>query len=200
MTNENTTVAAEMGTENKPAVPDAAGIANLDKVRDILFGAQAREFERRLARLEEQLLRGTAELKDDVRNRLAALERFMHEETEMLAGRLQTERDERTTQAAETSRTLHDTAQALERKTATLEDQLSRAQRDLRQQLLAQQQRLSDDIGRTTEEILARLARESQELRTVKADRATVASLLTEMAMRLTNDLAIPGFDEAGNG
>ena len=40
------------------AVPTADSGASIDKVRDILFGNQMREFERRFARLEERLRQG----------------------------------------------------------------------------------------------------------------------------------------------
>ena len=73
-----------------------------------------------------------------------------------------------------------------------MDDQLARVQRDLRQQLLDAQQKLSDEIQRQSQENLARLTREASELRSDKVDRAALAAMLTEIAMRLTNDLT-PG-------
>ena len=163
---------------------DGAGVANLDKVRDILFGTQMREVERRFARLEERLLKETQELKDDVKRRLDALEAFARNETESLADQLRGERGER----IESTRTL-------ERRDTTLDEQLTKGNRELRQQMLEQHQRLSDDIRQKVDDVLASLARETGELRADKADRATIASLLTEMAMRLTNELRLPGED-----
>ena len=46
---------------------------NLDKVRNILFGAQSRDYERRFARLEERLAKETADLRDDMRRRFDSL-------------------------------------------------------------------------------------------------------------------------------
>jgi hypothetical protein len=196
---DSTTITTDVDHQSQPGA-DQAGGANLEKVRDILFGTHMREFERRLARLEDQLIRETADLKEDVRKRLSELEHFIHEETEALAGRVETERNERAHQSADLSRTLQEAAQTSDRKASNLEDQLSRAQRELRQQILAQQQRLSEDIRQAADDVLARLQRESQELRSLKADRATLATLLTEMALRLNNELTIPGLEEAGNG
>jgi hypothetical protein len=59
---------------------------------------------------------------------------------------------------------------------------------------------MSDDLRRKIDEVLAQLGRESGELRHEKADRATLASLLTEMAMRLNHELSIPGLDKEPNG
>src|SRR4051794_10546298 len=53
-----------------PQASDGTNPASLDKVRDILFGDQMRDVERRFARLEERLIKETADLKDDVRRRL----------------------------------------------------------------------------------------------------------------------------------
>ena len=157
---------------------DQAGAANLDKVRDILFGTQMREVDRRLVRLEERLLKETSELKVEVRNRLDAFEAYMRHESESLAGQIKTERRDR----------------------EGVDEQLSKEQRELRQQLLEQHQRLSDDLRRKIDEVLEALAREAGELRSDKADRATLASLLTEMAMRLTNEFTLPVAAASTNG
>jgi hypothetical protein len=175
------------------ATPDPSSGASLDKVRDILFGVQMREYERRLARLEERLIKDTADLKEDVRKRLEALDSYVRRESESLGDRITAERTERSDAHKILSRDLQDAGSSFEKRTSQLDEQLARAQRDLRQQILDQHQRLTDDIQQRVDAVLATLMRESQSLRTEKADRATVASLLTEMALRLTNDLRIPG-------
>jgi len=81
-----------------------------------------------------------------------------------------------------------------------LDEQLSKGQRELRSQMLEQHQRLTDDLRHKMEDVLATLARETGELRTDKADRTAIASLLTEMALRLTNQFRLPGAEDGGNG
>ncbi len=51
--------AAEHQTQAAPT-PEALGTGNLEKVRDILFGAQMRDYDRRFARLEERLVKEAA--------------------------------------------------------------------------------------------------------------------------------------------
>lgn len=169
---------------------------NLDKVREILFGGQMRDNERRFARLEERLTRETADLRDDLRKRLAALEQFTRDELSALSDRLRQEHEERADGQRDLAQELRDAAKAFEKKTAQIDDQLARAQRDLRQQLLDLQQNLTDDLKHKADEVMARLAQESGELRNDKADRSTIASLLTEMAMRLNNELTIPRVED----
>lgn len=182
-----------------PAVDDM-NVANLDKVRDILFGAHMRDYDRRFARLEERLTRETSALGDEVRKRLASLEEFVRQQTDSLADRIKSEYDARSEATAALSRDLHDLALGLQRRAGALDDLLGRTQRELRQQMLDQHHSLSEEIQRKTDEVLSRVTRESTDLRSDKADRATIATLLTEMAMRLRNELAVPGLDSTRNG
>ena len=179
---------------------DGAGAASLDKVRDILFGGQMRDVERRFARLEERILKETTDLKDDVKRRLDALELYAKNENESLAAQLKTEHEDRVETNSRLSRDAADTARAIERRITTLDEQVSKSQRELRAQMLEQHQRLTDDIRHKMEDVLATLARETGELRTDKADRTAIASLLTEMALRLTNQFRLPGAEDGGNG
>ena len=186
--------------ESRAAMPLEDSSGNIDKVRDILFGGQMRDYDRRFSRLEERLVQETAELKEDVRRRLSALEQFVKGETTSLADRIKTENDERTDATRDLSRELRENAKAFEKKAGVLDDQIGRAQRELRQQILELHQQLTDDLRRKIDEVLARLGQESAELRHDKTDRATLAALLTEMALRLNNELTIPGIDNGRRG
>lgn len=187
--------------ETLPRLPEADGAAggNLDKVRDLLFGGQMRDYDRRFARLEERLVKESAELREEVKRRLSALEAYMKAEVDSLSDRLRAEQDGRGAGDKDLGRELRETAQQFEQKMSQLEDAVSRGQRDLRQQLHSQHQELGDDIRKRVEDVLVRLAQEAQELRSDKTDRRALAALLTEMAMRLNADAAAiaPG-DEVG--
>ena len=193
-----TPAATGTADSGRPAA-EVAGAANLDKVRDILFGVQMREFERRFARLEDRLVKETNDLKDDVKKRLEALESYARQESEALAAQIKAEQNSRGEAHRDLSRELNETAKAFERRTSALDEQLAKGQRESRQQLLEQYQRLSEEIRTKMDDVLATLAREAHELRTDKTDRAVLASLLSEMALRLTNGLTIPGAEELRN-
>jgi hypothetical protein len=122
----------------------------------------------------------------------------MRSESEALAGQVKAEHENRVESLGSLSRELKDAAGSLERRLSSLDEQSAKVQRELRQQMLEQHQRLSEDVRQKVDEVLAALARETGELRSDKADRATLASLLTEMAMRLTNELRLPGEEVAG--
>lgn len=187
--------AKSKNSQNGEAAADELGSGNIEKVRDILFGGQMRDYERRFARLEERLLQETNEMKEDVRKRLTALEAFVKKEVESLADRIKTEHEERTDATKELAREARDNAKAFEKKTGSLDDHIGKVQRETRQHLLELEKSTAADLKQKSEEILTRLAQESTDLRTDKADRATLATLFTEMAMRLTNELSIPGVE-----
>lgn len=167
------------------------GSESLDKVRDILFGSQAREYEKRFARLEERLLKEAADLRDELRKRSDTLEAYTKKEVESLATRLKTEHDQRTESAKEISRLLDGTSDALEKKTSALDEQLTVSQRELREQILDQSKSISDEIRQKQEAMTATLERATAELRDEKTDRAALASLFMEVAMRLNNEFKI---------
>ena len=192
--------AAHSAVVDSKAVPMEDSSGNIDKMRDILFGGQMRDYDRRFTRLEEKLAQETADLRDDVRRRLTALEQFVKGETSSLADRIKTENEERTDATRDLSRELREHAKAFEKKAGVLDDQIGRVQRELRQQILELHQQMTDDLRRKIEDVLTRLGQESAELRHDKADRSTLANLLTEMAMRLNNELTLPGIDDGRRG
>lgn len=160
---------------------------SLDKVRDILFGSQMREVEKKLARLEERLLKECASLREDSRKRLDSIENYIKQEVESLSQRIvneQSTRDEGLRVLVEDNKKI---ITGLEKKLTQLDDNINNTQRDLRDQILNQSKNLQNDILQKYEEILAALQRESQDLRQAKTDRSTLANLLSEMAIRLNS-------------
>ena len=172
---------------------ELAGGGNIDKIRDILFGVQMRDYEKRFARLEERLVKEASDLRDDTRKRFDALELYVKQEFESLSGRLASEQSARGDAVEALSLGITDTARAFEKKTAQMDEQTAKTQSELRQQILDQSRSLNDSIRQKYEELTAALQREAADLRTDKTDRSALAALFTEVAMRLNNDFKIPG-------
>lgn len=179
--------------ESAPAGGDKAGGQNLEKIRDILFGAQVDDFEKKFARLEDRLLKETAESRAETKKRFDSLESFIRKEVESLAERLRGEQEERMDAGKDLSRELRETAKALEKKLAGLDEQTTRSQRELRQQILDQSKALTEEIRTRIRESATALSKEIKELRAEKTDRTALAGLFTEAAMRLTNESKTPG-------
>ena len=177
-------------TGNEAATPEAG---NVDKIREILFGGQMRDYDKRFSRLEERLLKESTELREDSRKRFEALEMFVHKEFAALAGRLQSEQQNREGSVQTVSRELQEAIRSLDGKLTQFSNQTTETQHDLRQQLLEQSKNLNEEIRRKYDDVSATLEREFAELNNDKADRSALSSLFTELALRLNNDFKIPG-------
>ncbi len=69
--------------------------AQMDQVRELLFGAQLKDMEIRLKRQEERFLREIGDCRDDLKKRMESLENFMKSEIGSVLHRLKEEQDER---------------------------------------------------------------------------------------------------------
>ena len=185
--------------ERRPAAPqegggtaEVLGSGNLDQVREILFGAQSRGVEKRIARIEEELPKRVAEMREELKRGIATLEAYARHEIDSLNERLRAEGKERSDGDEELGGRLDESVKALRKELTQVDQRATAAQRDLRQQLLDQAKRLDDEIQRRTDDLAAALARAVEELRSEKADRKAVAGILHEVAMRLTDESLLP--------
>ncbi|HZC66199.1 MAG TPA: hypothetical protein VE545_06480, partial [Candidatus Dormibacteraeota bacterium] len=119
---------------------------NVDKIRDILFGSQMRDYEKRFVRLEERVTKASEALRDDMKKRVDALESFVQQEMEALGQRVNKEKAERAEALKELTREARDNAKGLEHKLSGLEEQLAGAQGDLRAKILDQSKSLGAEI------------------------------------------------------
>jgi low affinity Fe/Cu permease len=165
---------------------------NLGQVRDILFGSQMRDYDKRFARVEERIVSDIQSLKDDVRNQFESLETFVNKEVESLIDRLKDEQADRVGAVKEVTKEVSDLTRTVEKRTTKLDEQLTKVERDTRQQLLDQSKTLRDETQQKFDELRRVLENEADELRDSKTDRAMLADLMTEVAMRLRNEFELP--------
>jgi DNA anti-recombination protein RmuC len=166
---------------------EASG-ASVEKIRDILFGSQIKNYESRFSRLEDALARETAEIKDTMRRRLDSLEAFFKSETESLAARLKTERDEREEVLNNISRELKASSAQLSKKILDLDNKAAQDRSAARQELMAESRKLLDEIRQRNDSLSTLLETRVQELRNAKTDRSALAALFVEMAVRLKDE------------
>jgi len=186
---DNPMIAAGQDAPNEPAG------GNIDKIRDILFGSNMRDYEQRFARLEEALKKESSELRDGTRRQLEALEAFVHKELAALEARLNAERDERAESHSRLAAELSGSSTSIFRKIGEMENHEAQAKREIRNDLLQQSKELTDAIRAKGEELIALLERRAQELQFAKTDRAALAGLFNEVALRLNDQFKVSGTD-----
>ncbi|MGH9713277.1 MAG: hypothetical protein ACRD5M_08260 [Candidatus Acidiferrales bacterium] len=186
-----------MASPAEAKVPNAAGKegaegANVDKIRDILFGSQMRDYEKRFSRLEDNVTKAVENLREDMAKRFDTLSGFVQQEVDSLSQRLKTEKGERSDAFKELSRELKDAAKGLEKKIGQLEESFADGQSELRSKILEHSKAVMNEIDKLRREAAAALDTEVEVLRNEKTDRAALADLFAEFSLRLKNDLELP--------
>jgi len=127
---------ASAAKDPNPSNKEAPEGANVDKIRDILFGSQMRDYEKRFVRLEDNVTKAIEGLREDMTKRLDTLGAFVRQEVDSLSTRLKSEKSERTEGLKEISREIKDGTKIIEKKLSQLEEQMSDGQSELRAKLL----------------------------------------------------------------
>jgi hypothetical protein len=177
--------------ETRNGAIDESG--KVDRIRDILFGSQMRDYDGRFQRLEENLAREAAAVRADVQKRLESLENFMKGEVASITNRANTEQSERCAAIEKLGRDLAETAQHFDGRIKSLGEQTANEIRALRQQLLDQSKALGDEIREKHDQMKAGLDREAEQIRGAMTGREALAEMLSEVALRLKNEFRVPG-------
>ena len=180
---------------NKSGTPESeqGSVGNVDKIREILVGNQMRDIEARITRLERVLTETSAELRQSTARRLEALENHFTGELETLRTRVKAEREERTEAAGKILQELKQINSELLKKIESVSDQGLESKRELRAESLKQSKDILAEIGKLQVDVSAALERRFDELHASKTDRAALAAILTELALRISDDLHLPG-------
>ncbi|MCA9791518.1 MAG: hypothetical protein KC910_06970 [Candidatus Eremiobacteraeota bacterium] len=158
---------------------------NLEKVRDILFGSQARSFDRKLDQLEVLLGEQADSLRAQFQEKLDALEQYVKAEVAGLLEQLGQEERRRTEALEEMGDELRKIAKNLGRRLDDVDGMRQQNEREFRDQLLQTSKRISEELDTRARELRNRLEREGSELRRDKVDRSALASLLTDLAVQM---------------
>ena len=175
-----------------PPPDDRSATGNLDKIRDILFGAQAREHDRRFAQLEQHLLREATDLRTDLKRRFDSLEVYIKKEVDALTSRLTKEQEARGESVTNLTQELTQLAATLENKARLLEMQATQAQTHVLQQLTERTSELATDVRARHAEATSALNQAVHDLRAEKTDRAALAAILMDASKRLSDEQANP--------
>ena len=164
---------------------DAVGV---DKIRDLLFGNQMQDYDRRFSKLEERFLQRFKDIESETARNLSAHDTNAKKQVDSLASQLREEKDSRADADKDLERSLRDQTQALEKRLRTLSDQVSQLERDFADRLTREVQTLHDEIKQRNEDVHRTMEKMFAELSNVKTDRNLLAGLFVEVAKALNLD------------
>jgi hypothetical protein len=159
---------------------------SLDKVRDILFGAQLRQRDNRWQAFEQKLAKDLAEFGEESRKRLDSLENFVKHEIGSVLELLKTESAQRSDANQALAQQLKETASVIEKRISGVDEQHVNAERGLRGELLEQTKTLRDELSELGQSLNALLEQAQADLGNSKTDRTALAGLFAEMAQKLS--------------
>ena len=181
---------SEAAAENRTRGEEVADASSVDRIRDIIFGNQMQDYDRRFTRLEERILQEIQELREDTSNRLDSIETYIKKEVDSLNDRIKAEQDKRAETVNKVAKELKDTLKSISNNIERLDEKQSKDSCDLRQQLLDQSKNFSSEIQKKYKESSTALNQAAQELDSEKVDRTVLSELLMEMAVRISSELA----------
>ncbi len=182
---------SELVAEKKPPAADAAE-RNVDQIRDILFGGQMRDYERRFQELAQKLEQEAGRLRSEMEKRVSALEKRLDDQVDKLAkavrlevgdrGKAVEELEARTLQAARSARAeINGAIDRLQHEQSASDERARKALAELAASLKA-----------ASAGAESALAAARQELRGEKLSRGDFAALLTELALRIKGEFELP--------
>jgi uncharacterized phage infection (PIP) family protein YhgE len=162
---------------------------SVDRIRDILFGTQARQFEKQFISMGETLSKELGRLRDQADKNLEALGSRTKKDLDALGQELKAEQTERTGSVSDLSRKLDKAQKDLDKKLTQLADQSKERHADLQKQLAEQIKGLRKDLEKRDEEMTSRLRDAIGRLTLHKTDRLGLAMIFADVASRLKEGL-----------
>ena len=161
---------------------------SVDKIREIIFGSQMRDYEKTFARLEARLIKESSDLREDINRHLAALEATMKAELASLTEAGRKEQADRIAACKEPSDTAGAFKGQTEANAAQAAEHNAKVQREIRQLILDEAKRLAQETEQKNAALTAELRKEAAEIRGMLTNRNSLATLFTEVASRLKQD------------
>jgi len=158
---------------------------SLEKVRDILFGAQSREFDQRVHAIENRLIQENANLKEELTRSMETLKAHFTEEVSKLKHHIQQEETGRTNSLADVGQVIQALRTTLEGQLSQLHQQTSQQHTAIEQQMIQQKSDLTESHDQRMAELQQQFYEGLQLLKTEKADRAVLAEMLMNLALKL---------------
>lgn len=178
-----------------PAAPDAdlsEGLpseTHLSTIRDLLFGREMTEVDRRFARLEARLAEEHAALREALTARIDALESYVRDELASLNEGLGQERRTRSEAIDRVRQDSRTAEEALSRRVTEMQQSSESGGETVRRRIHEETTRAQEALRSTADDLMRRLDDRTALLDDRKADRKALAALFADAAARLEDGI-----------
>ena len=161
---------------------------NVDKIRQILFGGQMRDYEQRFELMEKRLTQNIERVAGNLESRLDRFDAYARRRIDKLSEQLKTEKIARTAENKKGIGELKNLINQVETWFAEVDEQLAKDAKDIRTEQIDQTEQLKVQIRKNQEQITTALQEKAEGLVDKTIAREDMASLLAEMAVRIGKD------------
>ncbi len=179
--------------KTKPAVRvNAAPEGNVDQIRDILFGGQMRDYDRRFDELDERSKREAERARAEFIKRFESIEQLLKDQADKHAAQLKKLDAELKASAEAATVSSERLAKALRSELAEVDDKHDAGSSALRDRVHKLANETAESLRSSQDEISAVIDRMGSGLRDEKVARDELAGFFSEMALRLTRQFDLP--------
>lgn len=180
---KNISESPEALEQNNSAIDD---ISHLERIKDILFGDQSRDYNQKLIELEEKASRENCNLKEDFQGKIDTLTVYIQSKFETSNDQIHLEKTERTDSFKQFSEQYLHSHELLAEQINSLDQKISAIANTLREEMSIKSKTISDELRQKSNELLGSIEREVQILNdSSRAERRKLASCFVELSQHL---------------
>lgn len=176
-----------------------ADVPGVDKIRELLFGNQMQDYDRRFSVMEDRFLQKLRDVESETSRGLTSVETSTKKQMESMAAQFRNDKEVLAEADKALDRGLREQIAALEKRIGQAADHLGRLEREFMERLERASQELREETKRRSEDTHATIERMFSELSNVKTDRNLLAGLFVEIARCLNQDGMPKGTAKGGN-
>jgi hypothetical protein len=160
-------------------------LTDLERIREILYGSERRDSEKRLVDLEQRMEEHATRMDLEIQSRMEAFENQIKQEVRTLGSEISSEQRRRADALEATGRDLTAAMDKLEQKMSSLVNRTAEIERAIHEQLSAEVKSLTEQIRAGQADVNETIQRTVQDLREETVDWVGFADSLRNMAKQV---------------
>jgi hypothetical protein len=182
-------ISESSGTKTLAHNPEIDDISHLARIRDILFGAQSRDYDQKLVEIEEKTLREYIHLKEDFQGKIDTLKSYIQKEFEASNTQLTLERIERNKTFKRCDEQCNNSNQLLGEQINKLDKKISGIASTLREEILINSKIVSDELHQKSDELIVAIEREVKILKDLTSEeRRKLSTYFAQISKQLSEE------------
>ena len=157
---------------------------NIGKIRDILFGNNISEIDKRFNSIEQELQEMITSLRDDIQKKLHSFDDYFKGEITSILDQLKKEQELRT----EADNKINKEIEKIHASIVATNDDLKNSIRDVRTKMMDHYKENSESISTLDRELKKLISKEVNQLTDSKVDRKSLAIFLSDVALKLSEN------------